>query len=60
MPTNKGYDVAGFVTALRGIKVTPHLAQKAEGPAIDARTTRHAGYRKSLKIRKLIEEEVFG
>ena len=35
------------------------LAQKAKGSAIDGRTTRHAGYRTSLKIRKRIEE-VFG
>ena len=56
---DKGYDVAEFVAALRGMKVTPHVAQKVEGSAIDARTTRHPGYRKSLKIRKRIEE-VFG
>ena len=56
---DKGYDVAEFVEALREMKVTPHVAQKIQGSAIDARTTRHAGYRQSLKIRKRIEE-VFG
>lgn len=56
---DKGYDVAGFVKALRELKVTPHVAQRAQGSAIDARTTRHDGYRQSLKIRKRIEE-VFG
>ncbi len=56
---DKGYDVAEFVAALRAQKVTPHVARKAKGSAIDGRTTRHAGYRKSLKIRKRIEE-VFG
>lgn len=56
---DKGYDVAEFVAALREQQVTPHVAQKAKGSAIDGRTTRHAGYRTSLKIRKRIEE-VFG
>lgn len=56
---DKGYDVAAFVEAMREAKVTPHVAQKAKGSAIDGRTTRHAGYKTSLKIRKRIEE-VFG
>lgn len=56
---DKGYDVAEFVFVLCGMKVTPHVAQKVEGSAIDARKPRHPGYRKSLKIRKRIEE-VFG
>ena len=56
---DKGYDVADFVATLRESKVTPHVAQKAKGSAIDGRTTRHAGYKTSLKIRKRIEE-IFG
>lgn len=56
---DKGYDVAEFVEAMRDAKVTPHVAQKAKGSAIDGRTTRHAGYKDSLKIRKRIEE-IFG
>ena len=56
---DKGYDVAEFVAAMRAAKVTPHVAQKAQSSAIDGRTTRHAGYRQSLKIRKRIEE-IFG
>ena len=56
---DKGYDTKDFVAAMRQRKVTPHVAQKAKGSAIDQRTTRHAGYRTSLKIRKRIEE-VFG
>lgn len=56
---DKGYDVAEFVAAMREAKVTPHVAQKAKGSAIDGRTTRHAGYKQSLKIRKRIEE-IFG
>ncbi|GAB4181207.1 MAG: hypothetical protein Tsb0017_21000 [Geothermobacteraceae bacterium] len=39
--------------------MTPHVACKARGSAIDKRTTRHAGYHTSLKVRKRIEE-VFG
>jgi len=56
---DKGYDVAEFVAAMRELKVTPHVAQKNKGSAIDARTTRHAGYAQSLKKRKLVEE-IFG
>jgi transposase len=56
---DKGYDVKEFVEVMREAKVTPHVAQKAKGSAIDGRTTRHPGYKASLKIRKRIEE-VFG
>ena len=56
---DKGYDVAEFVAAMRAVKVTPHVAQKAQSSAIDGRTTRHAGYRQSLKIRQRIEG-IFG
>ena len=55
---DKGYDVADFVTRLRGLKITPHVAQK-KNSAIDARTTRHPGYKVSIKKRKLVEE-IFG
>ena len=55
---DKNYDTAGFVKAMRQRKVTPHVAQKTDS-AIDRRTTRHAGYAVSLKIRKRVEE-VFG
>jgi IS5 family transposase len=56
---DKGYDVKEFVEAMRERKVTPHVARKDKGSAIDKRTTRHAGYAVSLKIRKRVEE-VFG
>jgi transposase len=58
---DKGYDAASFVAALRGLKVTPHVAQSTSGrrSAIDGRTTRHAGYPASQIVRKRIEE-VFG
>jgi len=56
---DKAYDTAEFVAALRAINVTPHVAQnitERRGSNIDARTTRHAGYRISQVIRKRIEE----
>ena len=53
---DKGYDVAQFVADLRARKITPHVAQKIKGSAIDGRTTRHAGYAVSQRRRKLVEE----
>jgi transposase len=55
---DKGYDAADFVNELRSMRVTPHVAQNLSGrrSAIDGRTTRHAGYAVSLRIRKRIEE----
>lgn len=55
---DKNFDVASFVAAVREMAITPHVAQKAHS-AIDARTTRHAGYDVSQRKRKLIEQ-VFG
>jgi transposase len=56
---DKGYDVEDFVNELRSMNVTPHVAAKVTGSAIDGRTTRHEGYAVSQRIRKRIEE-VFG
>jgi len=59
---DKGYDTKDFVKEMRGMNVTPHVSQnvkRAGGSAIDARTTRHAGYEVSQRKRKRIEE-VFG
>ena len=56
---DKGFDVASFVAAVRALGLTPHVAQKIKGSAIDGRTTRHAGYTVSQQKRKLIEQ-VFG
>ncbi len=56
---DKGYDVKGFVADLRERNVTPHVARKRRFSALDDRTTRHPGYRVSLRKRKRIEE-VFG
>jgi transposase len=53
---DKGYDTADFVANLRAMNVTPHVAAKAKGSALDGRTTRHASYAVSQKKRKLIEE----
>jgi transposase len=55
---DKNYDTKDFVRNLRGLKVTPHVAQNNtnRSSAIDDRTTRHAGYAMSLKVRKRIEE----
>jgi transposase len=54
---DKGYDTHDFVTALREMKVRPHVSQNNKGrrSAIDARTTRHEGYAISQKKRPLIE-----
>jgi len=58
---DKGYDAADFVSELRRMNVTPHLAQNDtyRRSAIDARTTRHASYSISQRKRKRIEE-LFG
>ena len=53
---DKGYDDAGFVAELKTMCVTPHVAAKKKGSAIDGRTTRHPGYAVSQKKRKQIEE----
>ena len=56
---DKGFDVASFVTGVRALGVTPHVAQKTKYSAIDGRTTRHPGYGISQQKRKLVEQ-VFG
>ena len=55
---DKGYDAEDFVNELRSMNATPHVAQNTSGrsSAIDGRTTRHAGYAVSQRIRKRIEE----
>ena len=55
---DKAYDTKDFVNELRSMRVTPHVAQNLSGrsSAIDRRTTRHPGYRVSLRVRKQIEE----
>ena len=55
---DRGYDAADFIEELRTLNVRPHVAQNVSGrrSAIDRRTTRHASYAASLRIRKRIEE----
>ncbi len=57
---DKAYDTAEFVAACRERNVTPHIAvydnRSRGGSTLDARTTRHAGYRLSQVVRKRIEE----
>jgi IS5 family transposase len=64
---DKGYDVAGFIAALRQRRVTPHVAVDGRvsklglrrGSGIDGRTLRRPGYAASQRVRKRIEA-VFG
>jgi hypothetical protein len=55
---DKLFDTADFVAEMRRLGVTPHVTQHTNGrrSAIDSRTTRHAGYAISQRIRKRIEE----
>ena len=55
---DKNYDTADFVAGCRERGCTPHVSQNDTNrrSAIDARTTRHPGYRISTIKRKLIEE----
>jgi hypothetical protein len=64
---DKNFDTTGFVTGCRELNVSPHVAQNTyeyntktgkrakRKSRIDARTTRHAGYRASQVARKVIE-----
>jgi transposase len=59
LAADKAYDAAEFLADCRARGITPHVAcndGRAGGSALDARTTRHAGYRWSQRIRKRIEE----
>ena len=55
---DKNYDTADFVAGCRQRGCTPHVSQNDTNrrSAIDARTTRHPGYRISTIKRKRIEE----
>ena len=53
---DKAYDAEDFVNELRSMVVSPHVAQRSKGSAIDGRTTRHDGYAVSQRKRKLVEE----
>jgi len=55
---DKNYDTREFVRELRGMNITPHVAQNTANrrSAIDERTTRHAGYEVSQRKRKRVEQ----
>jgi transposase len=54
---DNGYDAADFIAAVRCRNITAHVAQNVgRGSAVDARTTRHAGYAISQRVRKRVEE----
>ena len=56
---DKAFDTADFIAQCRKRGVTPHVAMNVtaqRSSAIDARTTRHAGYLVSQRLRKRIEE----
>ncbi|MES1954215.1 transposase, IS4 [Salinisphaera hydrothermalis EPR70] len=54
---DKNYDPHRFVQGARQANVTPHVARNTNGCAstIDARTTRHVGYAKSINARHRVE-----
>jgi transposase len=52
---DKAYDTRDFVSTLRELGVTPHVARRQNG-AIDARTSRHPCYGISLSKRWLVEK----
>lgn len=54
---DRAYDTQDFVTDMRCQGVTPHVAQNTSKrrSAIDDRTTRHAGYALSQRLRKAVE-----
>jgi transposase len=56
---DKAFDQRPFVAGVRAVGKTPHVAAKVNGSAIDGRTTRHAGYDVSQRLRKRVEE-IFG
>ncbi len=53
---DRGYDTRDFVSSCRRAGVTPHVARKKVGSAIDGRTARSKAYQTSIRIRKRIEE----
>jgi hypothetical protein len=55
---DKNYDTRELVRELRGMNITPHVAQNNTNrrSAVDQRTTRHAGYEVSQRKRKRVEQ----
>jgi IS5 family transposase len=55
---DKNYDTEDFITVCRNWNVTPHVACR-QSSKLDRRTTRHAGYQASQRVRRRVEE-IFG
>ena len=55
---DKHYDTRDFVSTVRELQITPHVAQNNtnRSSAMDERTPRHAGYQISQQQRKRIEQ----
>ena len=55
---DKNYDTQELVRELRGMNITPHVAQNDTNrrSAVDQRTTRHVGYEISQRKRKRVEQ----
>ena len=55
---DKNYDTQEFVRELRGMNITPHVAQNTtkRRSAVDERTTQHAGDKMSQRKRKRMEQ----
>jgi transposase len=53
---DKGYNTKNFVKKTRGLRITPHVAEKKRYNAIDQRTTGWEGYATSQRRRKIVEE----
>jgi transposase len=58
LAADKNYDTQELVRELRGMNITPHVAQNDTNrrSAVDQRTTRHAGYGVSQRKRKRVEQ----
>ena len=56
---DKGYDASEFVQTLHAMNITPHIAAKKRGSAMEEHVTQQDDYRIWLKLRKRIEE-IFG
>src|ERR1700746_1955242 len=59
---DKNYDTQELVRELRGMNITPHVAQNDTNrrSAVDQRTTRHAGYEVSQRKRRRVEQSFGG
>ena len=58
---DKGYDTPDFIAGVRTLGFTPHVSPnpiryRGQQSDVDGRTTRHPGYERSQRKRKLVEE----